>query len=277
MREWLPEDHLAWFVMEAVEELDLDPFYAAYRADGRGRAAHEPEMMVALLSYAYAIGERSSRKIETRCREDVAFRVIARAGSPTTRRSPPPAIARTHRCEDRLSSGSPRRSRAAARQPAAGVARPAPQRSWPDLGAVGSLRMMAQKLPTSCPTAFQFVNAALALVGCVAASSGAGRGAAADRRPAEPCAAGDHGHLETPSAVGNDADGSLADLGAGVVNAAPDTLGAADVERTRPAAGLRCAIVRRASASSTRASTLSLSGWLAVSPARSGARPATSR
>jgi hypothetical protein len=146
MREWLPEDHLAWFVMEAVEELDLDPFYAAYRADGRGRAAHEPEMMVALLSYAYAIGERSSRKIETRCREDVAFRVIARAGSPTTRRSPPPAIARGVGEQP-----SPRRSRAAARQPAAGVARPAPQRSWPDLGAVGSLRMMAQKLPHQLP------------------------------------------------------------------------------------------------------------------------------
>ena len=76
LREWLPEDHLAWFVIEAVSELDLDPFYAAYRQDGHGRAAHEPQMMVTLLAYSYAVGERSSRKIEIRCREDVAYRVI---------------------------------------------------------------------------------------------------------------------------------------------------------------------------------------------------------
>ena len=77
MRDWLPEDHLAWFVIEAVTELDLGPFYASYRADGHGRSAHDPQMMVALLLYAYATGERSSRQIERRCREDVAYRVIA--------------------------------------------------------------------------------------------------------------------------------------------------------------------------------------------------------
>lgn len=76
LRDWLDEDHLAWFVIEAVEELDLEPFYASYRADGHGRAAHDPKMMVTLLVYAYAVGERSSRGIERRCREDVAFRVI---------------------------------------------------------------------------------------------------------------------------------------------------------------------------------------------------------
>ena len=76
LREWLPEDHLAWFVIEAVEALDLEPFYAAYREDCHGRAAHEPTMMVSLLSYAYAVGERSSRAIERHCREDIAFRVI---------------------------------------------------------------------------------------------------------------------------------------------------------------------------------------------------------
>ena len=74
--EWLPEDQLAWFVLDAVAELDLGAFYASYRDDGWGAAAHDPEMMVALLVYAYAIGERSSRAIERRCREDVAFRVI---------------------------------------------------------------------------------------------------------------------------------------------------------------------------------------------------------
>jgi len=76
LREWLPEDHLAWFVLEAVGELDLDAFYGAYRGDGWGAAAHDPQMMVALLVYAYAIGVRSARGIERRCREDVAFRVV---------------------------------------------------------------------------------------------------------------------------------------------------------------------------------------------------------
>jgi transposase len=76
LREWLPDDHLAWFVLDAVAEMDLSAFYGAYRADGWGRAAFEPQMMVALLLYAYAIGERSSRGIERRCREDVAFRVL---------------------------------------------------------------------------------------------------------------------------------------------------------------------------------------------------------
>ncbi|MGH2981389.1 MAG: transposase [Solirubrobacterales bacterium] len=76
LHEWLPEDHLAWFVLDAVDELDLAAFYGAYREDGWGRAAFDPQMMVALLLYAYAIGERSSRGIERRCREGVAFRVI---------------------------------------------------------------------------------------------------------------------------------------------------------------------------------------------------------
>jgi len=76
LRDWLPADHLAWFMLDAVGEMDLAAFYASYRADGHGRPAHDPAMMVALLLYAYAIGERSSRRIERRCHEDVAFRVI---------------------------------------------------------------------------------------------------------------------------------------------------------------------------------------------------------
>jgi transposase len=76
LREWLEEDHLAWFVIQSIEELDLDAFYASYRADGHGRAAHDPKMMLTLLTYAYCVGERSSRGIERRCREDVAVRVI---------------------------------------------------------------------------------------------------------------------------------------------------------------------------------------------------------
>jgi len=77
LRDWLPDDHLAWFIADAVEEMDLSAFYGAYRADGWGRAAFEPKVMVSLLLYAYAIGERSSRGIERRCREDIAFRVLA--------------------------------------------------------------------------------------------------------------------------------------------------------------------------------------------------------
>jgi transposase len=82
LREWLPEDHLAWFVLESIAEMDLSAFYAAYRQDGWGRAAHEPAMMVALFVYAYAVGVRSSRGIERHCRDDVAFRVITANQAP---------------------------------------------------------------------------------------------------------------------------------------------------------------------------------------------------
>lgn len=75
--EWLPEDHLAWFVIDVVAELDMSSFLAAYRLDGRGGAAYDPQMMLALLVYAYCVGERSSRRIEQRLVEDVAFRVVA--------------------------------------------------------------------------------------------------------------------------------------------------------------------------------------------------------
>jgi transposase len=77
VREWLPPDHLAWFVIDAVADMNLDAFYAAYRADGHGRAAYEPSLMVALILYAFATGVRSSRAIERHCRQDVAYRVIS--------------------------------------------------------------------------------------------------------------------------------------------------------------------------------------------------------
>ena len=77
VREWLPAGHLALFVVDAVRELDLSGFYGRYRADGWGRPAYDPAVMVALLVYAYAKGVRSSREIERRCVEDVAFRVVA--------------------------------------------------------------------------------------------------------------------------------------------------------------------------------------------------------
>src|SRR5918999_996767 len=79
LREWLPEGHLAWFVIDAVAEMDLTAFYAAYREDGHGRAAHDPAMMVALLLYAYAVGRRSSRVIERACVDEVAKEILAEA------------------------------------------------------------------------------------------------------------------------------------------------------------------------------------------------------
>ena len=77
VRDWVPEGHLVWTVLDAVDELDLSAFYADYRADGHGRPGYEPSLMVALLLYAYARGNRSSRGIERACVEDVAFRVVA--------------------------------------------------------------------------------------------------------------------------------------------------------------------------------------------------------
>ena len=77
LREWVPQDHLVWTILDAVSEMNLESFYGVYRSDGHGRPAYDPSMMVALLLYAYARGNRSSRGIERECQEDVAYRVIA--------------------------------------------------------------------------------------------------------------------------------------------------------------------------------------------------------
>jgi transposase len=80
--DWLPEHHLARFVLEVVDELDLRPIYEPYEKESRGNPPYEPKMMVALLLYAYAMGVTSSRKIERKTQEDVAFRVLAANQSP---------------------------------------------------------------------------------------------------------------------------------------------------------------------------------------------------
>jgi transposase len=77
MSDWLPSGHLAWFIIDLVAELDLAELYVSLRSDGRGGAAYHPEMMLGVLLYAYCAGERSSRRIERRLVEDVAFRVVA--------------------------------------------------------------------------------------------------------------------------------------------------------------------------------------------------------
>src|SRR3989338_2808278 len=74
--DWLPEDELAWFVMDAVKVMDIRNLYHRYRQDGSGGSAYNPQMMLSLLLYSYCVGERSSRKIERMCKMDMAYRVI---------------------------------------------------------------------------------------------------------------------------------------------------------------------------------------------------------
>jgi transposase len=82
LSEWLPEDHLVWTVLGAVDQMNLDRFREAYRLGAAGRAPFDPAVMVALLLYAYARGVRASRAIERACWEDVAFKVITGMRTP---------------------------------------------------------------------------------------------------------------------------------------------------------------------------------------------------
>jgi len=77
LQDWLPEGDLAWFLLDAVAQMDLSAIEETYRRDGWGQAAYDPTMMVTLLLSAYCLGERSSRQIERLCERDIAFRVIA--------------------------------------------------------------------------------------------------------------------------------------------------------------------------------------------------------
>jgi Transposase domain (DUF772) len=74
MREWLPADHVVWFVLETVEALDTSVFHIRRGLGGIGAAGYDPDMLLALLIYAYCQGVRSSRQIERRCLTDVAWR-----------------------------------------------------------------------------------------------------------------------------------------------------------------------------------------------------------
>jgi len=93
LRDWLPDDHVAYFLLDVVSELNLKDIYAYYDFEevkdeqgkvvgrraktNRGRPAYDPRMMTALLLYGYATGSVSSRQIEKKCQEDVAFRVLS--------------------------------------------------------------------------------------------------------------------------------------------------------------------------------------------------------
>jgi transposase len=76
MEDWLPEKHLVWFILDAMEHVDLTPFYKKYREDGSGGASFDPGMMMTLLVYSYSQGLRSSRRIEKKCQEEITFRII---------------------------------------------------------------------------------------------------------------------------------------------------------------------------------------------------------
>ncbi len=78
LHDWLPEGHLARFLVDVVGALDLSAIYASYEEkDGRGQSAYAPEMMLRVLLYGYASGVYSSRKIEARTYEEVAFRYLS--------------------------------------------------------------------------------------------------------------------------------------------------------------------------------------------------------
>ena len=85
LREWLAEGDLAWFILDAVDQMDLEGFYVAYRADGWGAAAYDPAMMVWVLLYAYCQGIRSSRRVARALERDVGFRVVAANQQPDFR------------------------------------------------------------------------------------------------------------------------------------------------------------------------------------------------
>ena len=82
MRDWLPADHLVWFLLETLDALDTSAFHARRRTGGVGVAGYDPDMLLALLIYAYCQGVRSSRQIERRCATDVGFRVLCAQDGP---------------------------------------------------------------------------------------------------------------------------------------------------------------------------------------------------
>ena len=85
LRDWLPADHLAYFMADLVEDLDLQPILNTYGDLTRGTVPYDPRMLVAVLLYAYAVGVPASRQIARRLHEDIAFRVLAANTTPDFR------------------------------------------------------------------------------------------------------------------------------------------------------------------------------------------------
>lgn len=85
LQEWLPPDHLVYFLSDVVDQLDLEEFWRRYQREERGYPPYHPVMMVKVLLYAYCVGVPSSRRIEKRLHEDIAFRVLAANNTPDFR------------------------------------------------------------------------------------------------------------------------------------------------------------------------------------------------
>src|SRR5688572_13045322 len=83
--DWLPENHLGYFVSEIIDRLDLEKFYARYEGDGRRNQPYDPAMLVKVLVYGYATGVFSSRKMARKLYEDVAFRILGAGNFPSHR------------------------------------------------------------------------------------------------------------------------------------------------------------------------------------------------
>ncbi|MBL8223071.1 MAG: transposase, partial [Bryobacterales bacterium] len=85
LREWLPEEHLVYFVSDVVDALDLSAIYAVYGEEKRGQPPYHPRLMTKLLVYGYCTGVFSSRRIQKRLQEDIPFRVLAAGNEPDFR------------------------------------------------------------------------------------------------------------------------------------------------------------------------------------------------
>src|ERR1700730_16668776 len=85
LRDWLPEDHLAYFVSDLIDQLDLSAITAVYEDEERGYPPYQPVMLTKVLVYGYCVGVFSSHRIQRRVREDIAFRVLAVGNEPDFR------------------------------------------------------------------------------------------------------------------------------------------------------------------------------------------------
>ena len=85
LRQWLPENHLVYFVSDVVDQLDLSPIHAVYEKENRGQPPYDPRLMTKLLVYGYCTGVFSSRRIQKRMREDIPFKVLAAGNEPDFR------------------------------------------------------------------------------------------------------------------------------------------------------------------------------------------------
>ena len=85
LQQWLPDDHLAYFISDVVDELDLSEITARYERESRGGPPYHPRMMVKVLLYGYCVGVASSRRIAQRLHEDIAFRVLSANNTPDFR------------------------------------------------------------------------------------------------------------------------------------------------------------------------------------------------